>query len=82
MLAKLLDYRFLLPIGLLVGFSPFVPQPHLVGKLAMLLKGELVRPIDILDLFWHGSPLLLIGFRLGRDLGRRMQGKTEQADQA
>ena len=48
-------------LALLMGLAPFRPQPHLVEKLQMLMAGELVRPIDIFDLFWHGLfPVLLI----------------------
>lgn len=71
MLATLLDYRFLVPVGLLIGLAPFYPQPHLAEKLRMLLGGTLAKPLDILDLFWHAGPLLLLGIKLGRDLGRR-----------
>ncbi len=52
----------LLIIGsLTLGLAPFVPEPHLFEKLRMLIQGTLVRPIDILDLFMHGTlPLLLL----------------------
>lgn len=59
-----LDKIPLLPLlvgALLLGAAPFVPEPHLVEKLRMLLAGELARPIDIFDLFLHGAlPLLLL----------------------
>ena len=37
----------LLPVALLLGLAPFVPEPHLWEKLKMLANGELIRPIDI-----------------------------------
>lgn len=47
---------------LTLGLAPFVPEPHLVEKLRMLFQGELIRPIDIFDLFLHGAfPALLLG---------------------
>ena len=51
-----------LAIGaLLLGMAPFLPEPHLWEKLNMLTNGALTRPIDIFDLFLHGSlPLLLL----------------------
>ena len=55
--------------ALTLGLAPFVPEPHLWQKLKMLLAGELTRPLDIFDLFLHGTPwvlLLLKLFRLGR----------------
>jgi hypothetical protein len=50
--------------ALLLGFAPFVPEPHLVEKLRMLWHGELTRPIDIFDICWHSWPLLWIAVRL------------------
>jgi hypothetical protein len=56
----LLDYKFLIPLALLLGFAPFYPQPHIVEKLRMLSAGTLKKPIDIFDLFWHAWPFVLI----------------------
>ncbi len=61
---KLLDRTpvwilFVLALGL--GIAPPGSQPHLVEKLLMLADGNLVRPIDIFDLFLHGIfPTLLV----------------------
>lgn len=55
----------LLP-AVLLGLAPFVPEPHLVEKLRMLSDGILQRPIDIFDLFLHGTPALLVGIKLLR----------------
>ena len=47
--------------SLTLGLAPFQPAPHLLEKLSMLADGTLHRPIDIFDLFMHGTfPLLLI----------------------
>jgi hypothetical protein len=56
--------------AILLGLAPFVPEPHLLEKLRMLSQGQLVRPIDIFDLFLHGAPALLLLVRLLRDLKR------------
>ena len=54
-----------LPWGILVimcltlGLAPFQP-PHLWEKLMMLMRGELVRPIDWFDLLLHATPWLLL----------------------
>ena len=67
----LLDYKFLIPIVLLLGFAPFFPQPHIVEKIRMLMAGTLKRPIDIFDLFWHTWPFVLLAYKLARDfMGR------------
>ena len=68
---NLLDYRFLIPLVLLLGFAPFYPQPHIVEKLGMLLAGTLKRPIDIFDLVWHAWPFVLLAYRISRDIRLR-----------
>ena len=45
-----------------LGLAPFVPVPHFAEKMGMLLRGQLVRPIDWFDLVLHGSPwAILVG---------------------
>ena len=55
-----LPWTFLIPVALLLGLAPFLPEPHLLEKLRMLGDGQLNRPIDIFDLCMHGAPFLLI----------------------
>ena len=56
----------LLPIAVVLALAPFTPEPHVWEKLKMLSAGELVRPIDIFDLFLHGTPLALVVLKLLR----------------
>ncbi|MDA0337707.1 MAG: RND transporter [bacterium] len=56
----------LLVAALLLGLAPFLPEPHLWQKLKMLVAGELVQPLDIFDLFMHGTPAALLAARLLR----------------
>ncbi len=51
---------------LLLGLAPFVPEPHLVEKIRMLFQGNLKRPLDIFDLFYHLTPFILLAIRLVR----------------
>lgn len=66
----------LVVVALLLGLAPFQPEPHLWQKLKMLVAGELVRPLDIFDLFLHGTPVLLLGIRLVR-VGMHKVGKHQ-----
>lgn len=75
MLERLYQYRILVPLALVLGFAPFYPEPHIVGKFRMMGNGTLIRPLDIFDLCWHAWPLAFLGFRVGVDLGRRLGGK-------
>lgn len=52
--------QLLAPLAILLALAPFRPQPHLWEKLGMLAAGTLTRPIDMLDLFLHGAPLVLL----------------------
>jgi len=61
-----ISYALLLPLALFLALAPFSPEPHLWEKLKMLAGGTLVRPIDIFDLFLHGTPLVLLIIKLIR----------------
>lgn len=56
----------LVVISLLLGLAPFMPEPHVWEKLKMLAAGSLGKPIDIFDLFMHGTPWLLLILKLLR----------------
>jgi hypothetical protein len=53
-------------IAVLLGLAPFTPEPHLWEKLKMLASGTLVKPLDIFDLFLHGTPVMVLLLKLGR----------------
>ena len=59
-----IPYMLLVPLALFLALAPFTPEPHLWEKLKMLFAGTLVRPIDIFDLFMHGTPLVLLIIKL------------------
>lgn len=49
---------------LTLGLAPFVPEPHLFGKVRWVLGGANgMQPMDWFDLVWHGLPWVLL-FRL------------------
>jgi hypothetical protein len=62
----------LLLIAILLGMAPYPsqPQPHLLEKLVMLSQGNLSKPIDIFDLFLHGTPAILLLLKGIRALGK------------
>ena len=65
-----IPYAVIVPLALFLALAPFSPEPHLWEKLKMLFAGTLSRPIDIFDLFLHGTPLLILLLKLGYS-GRR-----------
>ncbi len=66
---KYIDQIPLLPLVIAAVFmmlAPFVPEPHFLEKLRMLINGELTKGIDIFDLFWHSIFITLLLIRLLR----------------
>jgi hypothetical protein len=66
---KYIDRIPLLPLAVAAVFmalAPFSPEPHLLEKSRMLINGELSRPVDIFDLFWHSFLIVLLAIRLLR----------------
>lgn len=62
-------------VALTLGLAPFTPQPHVWEKLTMLASGELSKPIDIFDLFLHGTPWVVLIVKLIRQ-GLVLQKET------
>jgi len=66
---KYIDRIPLIPLAIAAVFmslAPFSPEPHLLEKSRMLINGELSKPIDIFDLFWHSFLIVLLAIRLLR----------------
>jgi len=53
-------------VAIFMSLAPFSPEPHLLEKSRMLVNGELVKPIDIFDLFWHSFLIVVLMIRLLR----------------
>lgn len=61
-----IDWPLAVIAALTLGLAPFVPEPHIWGKLKMLAAGTLVRPIDWFDLVLHALPWALLLAKLIR----------------
>lgn len=62
--------------SLTLGLAPFVPEPHIVGKLRWVLGGaQGMGAVDWWDLVMHGAPWVWLGVavvgvvRRGREKG-------------
>ena len=62
------SFPILIVASLTLGLAPFMPEfkPHFLEKLNMLFDGTLKKPIDIFDLFMHGTPWVLLGLKTVR----------------
>jgi len=58
-----IPFLTLIIISLTLGLAPFVPEPHVWEKLKMLVDGSLGKPVDIFDLFMHGTPWILLALK-------------------
>lgn len=56
-----------------LGLAPFVPEPHALEKIRMLLQGRLSSPIDIFDLVFHLLPLVLLIIQLARKKSTKIE---------
>jgi hypothetical protein len=61
-----LPFSLLLVMTVFMLAAPFVPEPHLVEKMRMLVEGRLTRSLDIFDVFWHLLPAILLTVKIVR----------------
>lgn len=55
------DWKFLVGLCLSLGLAPFVPEPHIWGKLRWLAGGGVgMQLMDVFDLLFHGLPWILL----------------------
>ncbi|MBU3742318.1 MAG: hypothetical protein FGM24_08550 [Candidatus Kapabacteria bacterium] len=60
-----------------LGLAPFMPEPHLVGKLRWVMGGAVgMQAVDWFDLVWHAWPFLWLGAAL---TARLMRNATSAA---
>lgn len=52
---------------------PMGPEPHLVEKAKMLLEGELSKPLDIFDVFYHNIGLAVMAIKGFRQVRKNAQ---------
>ncbi len=67
------DWKLVLITCIFLGLAPFVPEPHILGKLRWVAGGAIgMQPMDWFDLAFHGLPWILL-LRLGvlRMLGKK-----------
>lgn len=69
------DWKLLILLCLTLGLAPFVPEPHIWGKIRWLAGGAKgMQPIDYFDVVLHGTPFILLLRFLILKLIRKKQG--------
>jgi len=71
---------FFIAICASLGMAPFFPEPHVWEKVKMLFDGSLARPVDIFDLFMHGTPWVLLMLKLVWVFGKKEEESKEPTD--
>ncbi|MCK6694780.1 MAG: hypothetical protein L6Q97_22100 [Thermoanaerobaculia bacterium] len=55
------NWKFVILACLTLGLAPYVPEPHVWGKLRWVAGGAVgMKPIDWFDLLMHGLPWMLL----------------------
>ena len=55
------DWRIVILLCLTLGLAPFLPEPHIIGKIKWLAGGgNGMQAIDWFDIVLHGFPFLLM----------------------
>jgi len=67
-----LPWMIVIVTVLTIGLAPYVPQPHVVEKLNMLVAGSLAKPIDMFDLVMHGTPWVLLILKTIRQFAAKL----------
>lgn len=56
------QWGFVLIMCLTLGLAPFIPEPHIVGKLRWIAGGAAgMTAMDWFDTLFHGLPWVLLG---------------------
>jgi hypothetical protein len=65
-----------LVLYLLVAPWPLAPESHLMEKYRFFINGTLTKPIDIFDVFYHATPMLLLSVKVIRAVAARRSGRS------
>jgi hypothetical protein len=59
------DWKLMAMMSLTLGLAPFLPEPHIVGKIQWILGGAKgMQLMDWGDFLMHGTPWILL-IRIG-----------------
>lgn len=69
------NWRFVILLSLTLGLAPFVPEPHIWGKIKWIAGGAKgMAALDWFDFFYHAIPwILLIRLSLLTAFGKKKE---------
>lgn len=57
---------FAVALALTLGLAPFLPEPHILGKIRWLAGGgKGMQPMDYFDVLLHGFPWIYLAVMIG-----------------
>jgi len=65
-----LSYSTLILAAVFMLLTPISPMPHVIEKIIMIKNMTLYKPLDIFDLFFHLSPIILLIIKAIKDKQR------------
>ena len=67
-------WTLLIGASLTLGLAPFVPEPHILGKLRWVAGGgNGMQMMDYFDLLLHGTPWILLLYNIGLEIGKKLK---------
>ena len=67
-------YFLIIAMCLTLGLAPFVPEPHIVGKIRWILGGANgMTLIDWWDTILHGAPWLVLIYFVIQDVFKKLR---------
>ena len=55
------DWKLIILLCLTLGLAPFLPEPHIVGKVKWIMGGAVdMKSMDWFDTLLHGFPFILL----------------------
>lgn len=73
------DWKLILMLCITLGLAPFLPEPHIWGKLKWIWGGAVgMQTLDWLDTLFHGLPWLLLVRFLVVKIGRAKRWSNSQ----
>lgn len=68
-------YLYVIAACLTIGMAPYIPEPHIWGKLRWIWGGARgMAPLDWWDTVMHGAPWLVLLLMLLSDVLRKLPG--------
>jgi hypothetical protein len=71
------NWKLWLMLSLTLGLAPFLPEPHMIGKIRWIAGGCVgMQAIDWFDALLHGGPWIMFLVSIGINLKQRFSAQA------